>query len=247
MNAFWGSMLSVGLVSLVSLVGILTLVLHHKVLHTIVPYLISFSAGALLGDTFLHILPDLAEGGELTSGTGMVFLAGILIFFALEKFFHWHHSHTSHDEEIHSMVYMTMMGDTLHNFLDGILIAASFMASWELGVAASVAVILHEIPQELGNFGVLVHGGWSNRKALFWNFISALASFIGAGLVFFLQKDLLPHLSWLVAFAGANFLYLALSDILPELHKEHRTRVSAIHIVTMFLGMVAMYAMLFLE
>lgn len=240
-------MLSVGLVSLVSLVGIMTLVLNHKVLHSIIPYLISFSAGALLGDTFLHILPELAESGELTSSIGMIFLAGILLFFGLEKFLHWHHSHTTHDEEIHSMVYMTMMGDTLHNFLDGILIAASFMTSWELGVAASVAVILHEIPQELGNFGVLVHGGWSNSKALFWNFVSALAAFLGAGLVFILQKDLLPHLSWLVAFAGANFLYLALSDILPELHKEHRTSVSVIHIVTMFLGMVAMYAMLFLE
>lgn len=240
-------MISVGIVSLISFVGVFTLVLKPRLLHIILPYLISFSAGALLGDTFLHILPDLAANGGFTPTVGAVFLGGILLFFALEKWLHWHHSHTEHSEEIHSMVYMTMMGDTLHNFLDGILIAGSFMASWELGVAAAVAVILHEIPQEFGNFGVLVHGGWSNAKALFYNFLSALSAFLGAGLVFAIQRDVTPYLSWLVAIAGANFLYLALSDIFPELQKEQHKAASGMHILSMLLGMVAMWAMLFLE
>lgn len=240
-------MVAVSLVSLVSFVGVVTLVLQHAVLHRILPYLISFSAGALLGDTFLHIIPEVAAKDGFSPTTGALFLGGILLFFGLEKGLHWHHSHTSHDEEIHSMVYMTMMGDTLHNFLDGVLIAASFMASTELGVATTTAVILHEIPQELGNFGVLVHGGWSNPKALFWNFISALSAFLGALLVFILQTDLTPYLNWLVAIAGANFLYLALSDILPELQHEHRTGASSLHMLTMFLGMAIMWGMLLLE
>lgn len=247
MDAFWWSFTAVALVSLISLVGIITLILQKRVLNTIIPYLISFSAGALLGDTFLHIIPELAEEGHLTPTIGAVFLVSILAFFALEKRLHWHQSHTTHDEKVHSMVHMTMIGDTLHNFIDGMIIAASFLVSWELGIAATFAVILHEIPQEIGNFGVLVHGGWSRMKALSMNFLSALASFVGAGLVFLVQTSLEAYIPWFVAIAGANFLYLALSDILPELQKDHHFATSSIHIFAIAGGMLSMSLLLLLE
>ena len=200
-----------------------------------------------MGDTFLHILPEMTETGPLPTDIALVFLGGILLFFGLEKWLHFHHSHTSHDEKIHSMVYLSMAGDTLHNFIDGVIIAVSFLADWKLGVAASFAVILHEIPQELGNFGILIHGGWKPAKALLMNFLSALVSFVGVGLVFLFQMDITSHLPWIIAIAGANFLYLALSDILPELQKESRSLISILHIVSMALGVSIMYALLLLE
>lgn len=247
MEAFWSSIIAISIVSLIALVGIITLILQKRVLDRIIPYLISFSAGALLGDTFLHIMPELAEEGHFTPTLGAIFLISIVLFFALEKRLHWHQSHTTHDEKVHSMVHMTMIGDTLHNFIDGIIIAASFLISWELGVAATIAIILHEIPQEIGNYGVLVHGGWSRTKALMMNFLSALASFAGAAVVFAMQSSLDPYIPWLVAVAGANFLYLALSDILPELQKEHRFTTSSIHIIAITAGMASMSLLLLME
>lgn len=247
MDALWSTLLAVSVVSIMSLIGIVTLFLGDKRLKKVIPYLISFSAGTLLGGTFLHILPDLAEDGALTSEVGAVFLGGFLLFFLLENWFHWHHSHSDHDEEIHSVVYITQIGDTLHNFMDGMIIAASFLVDIQLGIAATVAVVLHEIPQELGNFAILVHGGWSRAKALTMNFLSALASFAGAGLVFIFQEDFSGQLTWIIAFAGANFLYLALSDIFPELQKENRRVASAMHILAMLIGMLTMGSMLFLE
>jgi len=247
MNPLGASLLAVSAVSLLSLVGALTLVLGKKTLRAVVPYLISFSAGALLGDTFLHILPEMTEGGALTTELALVFLGGILVFFVLEKWLHFHHSHTTHEEKIHSMVYVAMAGDTLHNFIDGVLIAVSFMADWKLGLATSLAVILHEIPQEIGNFGILLHGGWKPARALLMNFLSALAAFVGVGLVYSLQTDISSHLLWIIALAGANFLYLALSDILPEIQQESRLSASLLHLMSLVLGVGVMYALLLLE
>lgn len=134
MDALSSSLVAVAGVSTISLIGVFTLLLGKKVLHKIIPFLISFSAGALMGDTFLHILPEMTETGPLPTDIALVFLGGILLFFGLEKWLHFHHSHTSHDEKIHSMVYLSMAGDTLHNFIDGVIIAVSFLADWKLGV-----------------------------------------------------------------------------------------------------------------
>src|SRR3989344_432520 len=180
---------SVVVVSLVSLVGVFALGIKPKRLEPILLYLVSFSAGALLGDVFIHILPEIM-GGEGAVRSGVYVLVGIILFFVLERVLRWHHSHGSHEEEVHSVVYLTILGDALHNFLDGTAIAAAFLISIPVGIATAVAVIFHEIPQEIGQFAILVHGGWSRKKALLYNFFSALTAIAGALLVLFFSQTL---------------------------------------------------------
>lgn len=246
MDAYSSSLLAVLLVSLISLVGILSLSIKDKILCKILPFLISFSGGALLGDTFLHLIPELTESGFSTS-LGLTFLGAIVFFFLMEKFIHVHHSHTSHDEEVHSMVYVTQIGDTLHNFIDGMVIAGSFLVSPAIGVASTIAIVLHEIPQEIGNFGILIHGGWSKAKALGMNFLSALSAFAGALLVLYSSIQLETLTPYLLAVAGANFLYLALSDIIPEIQGEQRPGMIFLHALMLVIGMGVMGLLLFME
>lgn len=240
------TLVSVALVSLISLIGIITLGLNEKFLRSILFYLVSFSAGALLGDVFLHLFPEMAEVG-FGVREGAYFLAGILVFFVLERFILWHHSHGEHREEIHSSVYLTTIGDSLHNFIDGIVIAASFLVSFPLGVASTLAVIFHEIPQEIGQYAVLLHGGWSKQKATWYNFLSALTSIAGAVLVLLFARSLQEAPTFLLAFAGSSFIYIAMSDLIPELHREASTRRSIIQFIWFVIGILLMAALLFLE
>src|SRR3989344_5023145 len=198
------SLASVGLISLISLIGVFALGINEARLKGILSYLISFSAGALLGDAFLHIIPEATEQGGIFN-TSSYLLVGIIIFFLLERFFRWHHSHTSHEESIHTEVYLTIFGDVLHNFIDGVAIAASFLVSFELGLATTLAVILHEIPQEVGQFGILVHGGWSPRKALLYNFLSALRAVAGALAVLLFANNFDGFNNVLLVFGAAGF------------------------------------------
>src|SRR5687768_13320257 len=166
-SVWFSALAAVVLVSVVSLVGASSLVLKEKWLKPTLIVLVAFAAGALLGDAFLHLLPEtIAESGELRVSTSFAVLAGVSTFFVLEKGLHWHHSHIGHEETVHPVAITNLVGDGLHNFLDGAIIAASFAVSPQLGVATSIAVALHEIPQELGDFGILVHSGLSPRKAL---------------------------------------------------------------------------------
>lgn len=237
---------SVFLVSAISLVGVIALGLNDRFLKSILTYLVSLSAGALLGDVFLHLLPEMAEVGFGVK-EGLFFLLGIIIFFILERFILWHHSHSSHDEDIHSSVYLTMVGDSLHNFIDGLIIASSFMVSVPLGIAATIAVIFHEIPQEIGQFAVLIHGGWSKAKATLYNFASALTAVLGALVVVVFARSLEEAPSFLLAFAGASFIYVAMSDLIPELHKERSTYKAFVQFVWFLVGIGIMGVMLLLE
>lgn len=238
-------MLSVFTVSLISLVGALTLAIHTEKLKRWLIYLVSFSAGALLGDVFLHILPEISERG-FGAKEGFFMLSGIFAFVVLEKFINWHHSHSEHEEEVHSMVYLTQAGDTLHNFIDGVIIAVSFLVSVPLGIATSLAVIFHEIPQEIGNFAVLIHGGWSTKKALFYNFLSALSAVAGAVIVLVLFRVVEVPV-WLIAVAASSFIYIALSDLVPEIQKEKDTARSILLIVWFLMGIAGMALLLLLE
>lgn len=239
------TLVSVLVVSIVSLVGILTLGVKENFLRQILHYLVSFSAGALLGDVFIHVIPEMSEAG-FGPRMGIYFLIGIVIFFLLEKYILWHHSHDQHEESVHSLPYMTIAGDTLHNFIDGMVIAASFIVSTPLGIAAAIAVVLHEIPQEIGQFAILVHGGWSKAKALLYNFISALAAILGALVVLVFAQDVeTPQV--LLAFAGASFIYVAMSDIIPELHKERSPVRSFWQIISFVIGVTIMALLLKLE
>lgn len=240
------SIISVLLVSAVSLVGVFALGLKQNFIKSILFYLVSFSAGALLGDVFLHIFPEMAEAG-FGVREGWYFIAGILIFFVLERWILWHHSHREHDEKIHSVAYLTMAGDTLHNFVDGIVIAASFLVSKEIGIASTIAVILHEIPQEIGQYAILVHGGWSRAKALGYNLLSGLAAVVGALIVLLFAQGLEEPPTYLIAFAGASFIYIALSDLVPELHEEVGIKRSIIQFIWFIFGIGLMSLLLLLE
>jgi zinc and cadmium transporter len=229
--------------SLVSLAGVFTLGINEQKLRSVLSYLISFSAGALLGDVFLHVFPEMAE---ISFGVreGLYFLIGIVVFFVLERLILWHHAHGNHEEKVHSMVYLTMFGDSLHNFIDGLVIAASFLISPQLGLASAIAVIFHEIPQEIGQFAILLHGGWSKRKALWYNFLSALTAVAGAVIVLVFAKTLVVAPSILLAVAGSSFIYIAMSDLIPELHQEVTLRRSLVQFVWFALGIGVMGALL---
>ena len=237
---------SVLVVSLTSLVGVATLAVNGDRWKQWLLYLVSFSAGALLGDVFLHLLPELAETG-FDYRSGIYILCGILLFFILEMFVGWHHSHSQHSEEIHSMVYLTQFGDSLHNFMDGMIIAGSFLVSIPLGIATTVAVVFHEIPQEIGNFAILVHGGWKTTKALFYNFISALFAVLGTIVVLAFLKNQTQTPVVLLALGISSFIYIALSDVIPQLHREKNFQKSFFQLIWFMVGIAVMGLLLWLE
>lgn len=237
---------SLFIVSLFSFVGALTLTLGSQRLRKILLYLVSFSAGALLGDVFLHLFPEMQSQG-FGEREGFYILGGIFIFFVFEKFVHWHHSHVEHSEEVHAVVYLTIAGDALHNFIDGLVIAGSFLISVPLGIATALAVVFHEIPHELGNFAVLVHGGWATKKALFYNFLSSFAAFFGGLTVLMFSRQLQAAPQVLLSVGASNFIYVALSDLIPELHKEQDKKKSVILLAAFLLGIVLMALLLLRE
>ncbi len=237
---------SVSAISAVSLIGIFALGVNQERLQRILFYLVSFSAGALLGDAFIHLLPEIMAGEEAVR-SGSYVLAGIMLFFVLERVLRWHHAHGPHKEEIHSMVYLTIIGDALHNFLDGVIIAASFLVSIPVGIATTSAVLFHEIPQEIGQYAILVHGGWSQKKALFYNFFSSLTAIVGALLVLIFAQSFNEAPALLLGIGAASFIYIALSDIIPELQKEPDMRRSFVQLMWMLAGIGVMAALLLFE
>jgi zinc and cadmium transporter len=260
MVPFVSALVSVIVVSLVSLIGLFALSFREDALRKIVFFVVSIATGALFGDALFHLIPEAVE--ELGAFTApMIFVAlGILGFFILEKFFHWHHHHTGLEGEhpeacpplshTHTpqgpLAKLVLTSDTLHNLLDGIVIGAAYLASFELGLATTVAIILHEIPQEIGDFGILLHAGLSRWKALLFNFFTALSAIAGTLLVF-LIPNLESFVPYVVAFAAGNFLYVAGSDLVPELHKTREPLRSGIQLIGIIGGLVAMFLLLFLE
>ena len=247
-SAVWAqSLLSVALISLMSLTGAGVLVFKAGTLRRGLIFLISFAAGALLGDAFLHILPEIAESeGGFGLAASLWILAGLVAFFSLEKFLHWHHAHIPHEEVFHPIAVTNLVGDGLHNFVDGAIVAAAFLVSPGLGVATAIAVALHEIPQELGDFAILMHAGLKPRKALALNFLSGLAALAGAILVLAfadvagLERIFLP-------FTAGAFVYIAATDLIPELHKEPELKKSFFQLAGLVGGIAVMYALLGLE
>ena len=239
---------SVLLISLVSFVGVVALVLKKDLLDRSVFVLVSLAVGALLGDVFVHIIPE--AYGNLGDPTliSLALIAGILAFFILEKVLHWHHHTSEHAEEHpHPIGNMILLGDGVHNFIDGIIVAASYLVSVEVGVATTVAVVLHEIPQEIGNFGVLIHAGYGYAKALWYNFLSALMAVEGAAAALLLGGVTEQFALWLLPLTAGGFIYIALSDLIPELHKDKRLGRGAIQVAAIIAGVLSMTALLALE
>lgn len=240
---------SVLLVSFISLVGAVTLVLKQKQLHKWLFLLVSLAVGALLGDVFVHIIPEAYEEVGDPTLVSLLVIGGILAFFVLEKALHWHHGHgAEHPEEVpHPLGRIVLVSDGMHNFIDGLIIGASYLVSVEVGVATTIAVVLHEIPQEIGNFGVLLHAGYSKAKALWFNFLSALTAFAGAGLALVLGGVTEQFALYLLPIAGGGFIYVALSDLIPELNKNKRASQGVLQVIAIVVGVAAMTALLALE
>nr|MCW1888243.1 ZIP family metal transporter [Candidatus Moranbacteria bacterium] len=239
---------SVLAVSLISLLGVIFLSSREDVLRKYMYIFISLAVGALLGDSFIHLIPEALEE-SLGTTTSILIIVGILFFFVLEKFLHWHHHGEDTEEEIHihPVGKLILFSDGVHNFLDGIIIAASFMVSIPVGVATTLAVILHEIPQEIGDFAVLIHSGYTKTKALWLNFFSALTAVLG-GVTFFVLGEFAESLSlYFVPIAAGGFIYIAVADLIPELHKTKTVKHSVYQIAAVVVGVVVMWALTFLE
>jgi zinc and cadmium transporter len=236
---------SVLLVSLASLAGIFLLSLHKTFLQKILLYLVSFATGALFANVFFHLLPEMIEMTNNVHNAFLLVLAGIIISFVIEKYIHWHHCHKldcKHTEPIGTMM---IIGDGIHNFTDGILIATTYLVDIQLGIATTIAVLVHEIPQEIGDFAVLLHSGFSRAKALFWNFMSALTAFLGAGAVLLLNENIHGLEKFLLPLIAGNFLYIAGSDLIPELHKQPRAtaKEAVLQLAAMLFGILLMYSL----
>lgn len=235
------------IVSLISLVGIFTLAIKLDVLKKFLLVMVSFSAGALLGGAFFHLLPEAASHG-FTVNIAFYVLCGIISFFVLESLIHWRHCHIpTSDDHPHPFVFMNLIGDGLHNFIDGMIIAGSFIVSVPLGISTTLAVIFHEIPQEIGEYGVLVHGGFSRGKALFYNFMSALAAIVGALLVLSLNMKAADISTFLVPFTAGGFIYIATSDLFPEMQKEPCAKNISFRLLALLLGLGVMLAFVLAE
>lgn len=241
------SLLSVFLVSFISFIGLFTLSIKKETLNKILLYFVSFSVGGLLGDAFIHLLP---ESIELNNGLYLSFyiLLGLIVSFIVEKFIQWRHCHIpTSREHPHPLAIMNLIGDSVHNFIDGLIIGASYLTSLQVGIATTIAVILHEIPQEIGDFGVLIHGGFKIRKALFLNFVTALTAVIGTIISLIIGSFASSLTNFLLPFAIGSFIYIAGSDLIPELHKETKPIKSLIQLVMLLIGIAIMYLFLFLE
>jgi zinc and cadmium transporter len=212
------------------------LLLSNKWLSKISEYLLNIAGGTLLGSALIGLIPEAAE--TLALETVMIWLLiGILMFFALEKIILWR---TCHDENCerqnHAAAPMIIIGDAFHNAIDGVVIAASFLTSVELGLFVTLSVILHEIPQELGDFGILIKGGYSRRKAMFYNLLSGSTSLISGILAYYLLDMMQSIIPYVITIAAAGFLYISLADLIPEMHKESKPRVSIIQFLLIIAG-----------
>lgn len=247
MNVWGSSLLSVIIVSLISLIGILALLLHKDV-KKITFLLVSFAVGGLFGDAFIHLLPESFEKMDANLAVALWVLLGIMIFFVLEKFLRWRHCHLSEDEEhIHPVVTMNLVGDGVHNMIDGMVIGASYLVSVPLGLTTTLAIVLHEIPQEMGDFGILIHGGLSVKKALAFNFLSALTAVIGTILSLTIGPHVQGYTTALVPITAGGFIYIAGTDLLPELQHDVKVGRSLLQFALILLGIGIMAALVFLE
>lgn len=233
------------LVSIISLIGIFTFGMRGGTFDKILVFLVGFAAGGLMGGAFLHLLPEAVEQG----GSQEIFfyaLCGFTLFFFMERYFYWRHCHHGVCE-VHAFTYLNLIGDGVHNFTDGLIIAAGFITDFKLGAVTTLAVIFHEIPQEMGDFGILVYGGFSKSRALLFNFICALFAVLGALFGYFLS-GLIENISlFFISFTAGGFIYIAASDLIPELHKQKDDWKANIAFATFILGLVFMALARFIE
>lgn len=233
------------LISLVVFLGAFLLLIGKAFLKKFLLFLVAFSAGTLMAAAFLHLIPEAVEG-PLGNNAFLFVLFGFITFFAIEKIFYWRHCHEI-DCSIHEFAYLNLFGDAVHNFIDGLIIAASFMVDWHLGVSTSLAILMHEAPQEIGDFSVLLYAGFSSKKALLFNFLTGLSSVLGGLLGYFLIGRIELLTSFLIAFAAGGFIYISASDLIPEIKKETDRKKCFFNFAVFVLGILLIYSLSFLE
>jgi zinc and cadmium transporter len=249
MNEWIFGLISVVAISLLSLVGIFTIWLAENKLKKAFIYMVSFAAGGLIGDAFLHLIPEAAEEAGLGVATSLLIIFGILSSFVVERFLQWRHCHIpTSREHPHSFAYMNLFGDAVHNLIDGLIIGGSYLASVPLGTATTIAVVFHEIPQEMGDFSVLVYGDFEKKKALIFNFLTALTAIVGATIAFAVGLAIRGFVPLLIPFAAGNFIYIAGSDLIPELRKDTpEFKKATLQMFFLVLGIIPMLLLLLIE
>lgn len=236
---------SVVAVSLASLAGIAALFLGERRLQNVLFILVSLAVGAMFGDAFIHLVPQAFRQSQSPVSTSLQILVGILLFFLLEKFLLWRHEHQP--GHVHPVGYMNLIADGVHNFLDGILIGVSYLTSLEVGIATTLAVLLHEIPQEIGDFGVLLHAGFSARSAIWLNLLSAVLAIVGAAMALAVGAHVHQLPSVILPMSAGTFIYIAGSDLVPELHREREPVRSLVQLITIGLGIGLMFLLTLIE
>lgn len=231
--------LSTFLITLCVWVAVFFIFFKKESLNKITVFLVSLSAGALMGGAFLHLLPEASENISIDLLFG-IFLVSFICFFLLEKLLHWRHCHKENCE-IHTFGYMNLVGDSIHNFIDGLIIASTFMINPSIGVATTLAIAMHEIPQEIGDYGVLIYAGFTKRKALLLNYLVAFTVVLGGVFGYFSFSYLESILPYLLPFAAGGFVYIAASDLIPEIRKELNVKKSMISVLVFIIGIVFMY------
>lgn len=227
------------IVSLISLIGITGLNLNEKLFNRMLILLVGFGAGGLIGGAFLHLLPEaLSETKEVVSLFVYV-IAGFVFFFIMEKYLFWRHCHDKKCK-IHTFTYLNLAGDGIHNFIDGLIIGASFIVDIRVGVATTIAIVMHEIPQELGDFAVLIYGGFSKRKALMYNYLSATTAIIGTVIGYYFTSKINGFSTILLPVAAGGFIYIAACDLIPELHKQKDIKISIASMIFFLFGILLM-------
>lgn len=240
MNELMFILLTTTLISLIAFIGVLTLALRDELLNRILLILISLSAGALMGGAFIHLLPESLEKSG-TPDVLMFVLVGFVLFFAVEKLLFWRHCHKGKCD-IHTFTYMNLIGDGVHNFIDGLIIAASFVIGIPLGFTTTLAIASHEIPQEIGDFGVLIYGGMKKRRALAFNFFVALTAVMGGVVGFFASSYVEGVTTFLLPFAAGGFIYIAATDLIPEIRSVVDVRKSITTLGIFIVGIILMWS-----
>jgi zinc and cadmium transporter len=241
MTALLYALISALIVSLIGLGVFLLLFIQDKRLKRVLIYLVSFSAGSLMGGAFFHLLPESLELNAEPIYVFVYLLIGFCLFFILEKFLRWHHCHGNECHHHEHLGYMNLIGDSFHNFLDGMIIVAAFIASIPLGLVTTLSIISHEIPQEMGDFGVLLYSGMPRKKAMLYNFMVALFAMLGVLVGYFLIQFILGINSFLLPAAAGGFIYIAATDLIPELQEEINAQSSVKHFFVFILAIIFMF------
>lgn len=234
------TIISVIIVSLVSVFSAIPLLIKKKVSDKTLLFLLSISVGVLMSTVFMNILPEITEH-EYTTKTAVHILAGFMLMFIIEKFIHWHHQKDCEGKECgHSHAYnlapINLLGDGIHNFIDGLVIAGTYAVDITLGITATISIIFHEVPQEIADFGVLLYSGLSKKKALIFNLMSALTAVLGAVTGILLIGKIHNFTEIILPFAAGNFIYIAASNLLPQLHRHCKIKDTLFHLIAIAIG-----------